>query len=270
MIILSILIHPVGNYLPKWILPKNKQINPIMKLSGLFTDFFVAFFILSLIHLFSPKEYYINNKDAIYGLEFNKTMQQLGFKNGDKIVSVNNQPIEKISEITSLILLNSNSIIKIKRNNNFKELKITDEEIMKILHSEGTPISVKRNFSKERGKIQEIKHTQEKFSFLAVLKSYQNNIKGAYHFIIPKNYYKKVSGFNIKTNTFKEKISLLAFCSTLVGLLNLIPLLGFSLGNFIISLIEVKREKPFNQKKKNILCLSTVFVIIIFIFILHY
>ncbi|RZJ44194.1 MAG: hypothetical protein EOO19_12185 [Chryseobacterium sp.] len=74
----------------------------------------------------------------------------------------------------------------------------------------------------------------------------------------------------MKTSSFKEKISLLAFCSTIVGLLNLIPLPGFSLGNFIISLIESKREKPFDQKRKNILCLSTVFVVTIFIFSLHY
>lgn len=75
MILLSILIHLVGNYLPKWILSKNKQMNTIMKLSGLFADFFVAFLILLLIHLFSPKAYYVNNKDAINGLEFNETMQ---------------------------------------------------------------------------------------------------------------------------------------------------------------------------------------------------
>lgn len=270
MIILSILIHLLGNYLPKWILPKSKQYNqiPILKLSGLFIDFFISFLIFILIHLLSPKAHYISNNDAIYGLEFSNTMQQLGFENGDKIVSVNNQPIKKVSEITNLILLNSNSIIKIKRKNNFIELKITDEDIMKILQSEGNPIAVKRSSSKE--KIQEIKQTEEKFSFKNVLKSYQNNIKEAYHFIIPQNDYKKMGGINMKTNNFREKISLLAFCSILIGLLNLIPLPCFSLGNFIISIIELKRDKPFNQKKKKIVSLSTVFVITIFILSLHY
>lgn len=268
MIILSILIHLVGNFLPTWILPKSRQINPIMKLSGLFADFFAAFLILFLMHLFSPKAYYIDNKHAIYGLEFNKTMQELGFENGDKILSVNNQPIRKVSEITNLIIFNSNSNIKVKRKNSYMNLKINDEGIMKIVQSEGSPITVKS--SSNTGKIKEIKETEEKFSLKKVLKSYQNNITGAYHFIIPQHDYKKLSGINLKTNSFKEKISLLGFCSTVVGLLNLIPLPGFSMGNVIISLIELKIKKPFNQKKKNIICLSTVFVVIIFILSLHY
>lgn len=79
-------------------------------------------------HLFE-KSYYIENKDAIYGLEFSNTMQELGFKNGDKIISINNQPVKKISEITNMILLNPNTIIKIKRNNNYTELKISDSEV---------------------------------------------------------------------------------------------------------------------------------------------
>ncbi|MBW7675212.1 site-2 protease family protein [Chryseobacterium chendengshani] len=241
-----------------------------MKLSGLFVDFFVAFLILFLMHLSSPKAYYISNKDAIYGLEFNKTMQELGFKNGDKIVSVNNQPLEKTSEIINLILFNSNTTIKIKRNNNYQEIRIDDQEKIKIIQSEGIAIEARIPTHNGNGEIQEVKQTQVKFNFLAVLKSYQNNIRGAYHFIIPQRDYKKLSGINMKTNSFKEKISLLAFCSTIVGLINFIPLPGFSLGNFIVSLIELKRKKPFTQKKKNILCLSTVFVIIIFILGFHY
>ena len=196
MIILSILIHLVGNYLPKWILSKNKQMNPIMKLSGLFADFFAAFFILLLIHLLSPRAYYVNNKDATNGLEFNETMQQLGFENGDKILSVNNQPIRKVSEITNLIIFNSNSTIKVKRKNSYMTLKINDEGIMKILQSDRIAIKEKIIAHNNSGEVQEVKQTKEKFSFLAVLKSYQNNIKGAYHFIIPQNDYKKIRGIN--------------------------------------------------------------------------
>lgn len=265
MIILSILIHLLGNYLPKWFLPKNKQNNPALKLSGLFFDFLIAFLILFIIHLSSPKTSYIRNDDAIYGLEFNKTMQQLGFENGDKVISINNQSIEKISEITNLILLNSNSVVKVKRKNNYTEIKINDEEKLKILQSKG--IAVK---AKQGEKIQEIKQTQEKFSFKKVLKSYQNNIKGAYSFIIPKKDYKKISGINITTNGLKEKISFLAFCCIIVGLLNLIPLPGFSLGNFIISLIEFKRNKPFRGKSKKIAGISTVFIVIIILIAIHY
>ena len=114
------MIHILGNYFPKWILSKTRQNNPILKLSGLFIDFFAAFLILFLIHLLSPKTYYIDNKDAIYGLEFNNTMRDIGFENGDKIISINNQPVKDISKINIDILMNPNSIIKINRNNKYK------------------------------------------------------------------------------------------------------------------------------------------------------
>ncbi|WP_042721813.1 M50 family metallopeptidase [Flavobacterium sp. B17] len=248
---------------------KTKQNNPFLKLSGLFLDFFTAFLLVFLIHLLAPKSYYIENKDAIYGLEFSNTMQELGFENGDKIISINNQPVKKISEITNMILLNPNTIIKIKRNNDYTELKISDSEVIQILQSEGTPIKVKFTPNIEEGKIQNIKQTKEKFSFIKVLENYQAYIKGAYYFINPKKDYKKISGMNLNSNSFTENISLLAFCCIIVGILNILPLPGFSFGNFIISFIELRRGKKFNLKNKNIVGLCLIFIVILFIFVLH-
>lgn len=269
MIIISILIHIMGNYSPKWILPKVKHNNPIIKLTGLFTDFLVAFLICFFIHLLSPKTYYIDNKDAIYGLEFNDTMKQLGFKDGDKIISINNQAVKDINKIIIDILMNPKPVIKIKRQNTDKEIKITDNNVMKIIHSEGTPIKVKLTPNIGEDKIKEIKQTEEKFSIKNVLKSYQYNIKGAYEFFTPKRGYRKLLGFNLNLRGFRGALSLLAFCSTIVGVLNLLPLPGFSLGNFVVSVIELKRGKTFNLRKKNIVSVCTVFVIIIFIFYLY-
>jgi len=130
MIIISILIHILGNQFPNRILPKAKQDNPILKLSGLFIDFLVAFLILFFIHLLSPKNYYIENNDAIYGMEFNETMEKLGFEDGDKIISINNQPVKDISKISIDIIMNPNSIIKISRNNHYRKLIVNDNQIM--------------------------------------------------------------------------------------------------------------------------------------------
>lgn len=270
MIILSILIHILGNYSPKWILSKTKQNIPFLKLSGLFFDFFTAFLILFFIHLLSPKIYYIDNKDAIYGLEFNDTMKQLGFKDGDKIISINNQSVKSINKLNIDIIMNPYSIIKLKRNNYYKELKINDNEIMEILSSKTTPIKAKLTPNIGEVKIKEIKQTEEKFSFTKILESYKANIKGAYHFINPKKDYKKVSGIRAVSKDFREQLSLLSFYCLVVGILNLLPLPGFSLGNFVISVIELKRGKIFNPKRKNIICSLSVFMTVILIFFLHF
>lgn len=269
MIIVSILIHILGSYFPKWILPKARQHNPILKLSGLFIDFFVAFLILLLIS-FTSANTFIDNKDAIYGLEFNDTMQELGFENGDKIISINNKPVKDINKISLDLLINPGSIIKIRRKNDYKELKINDNEVMKILQSKGTLIKAKLTPNIEGSEIQEIKQTKEKLSFRSILKIYQNNIKGAYDFINPKKDYKKVGGIHPVGNGYRENMLFLAFCCTIIGLLNLLPLPGFSLGNFIISAIELKRGKIFNFKKKNFVCLCTVFIVILIVFFFRY
>ncbi|MGO4708501.1 hypothetical protein AB4Y90_05150 [Chryseobacterium sp. 2TAF14] len=241
-----------------------------MKLSGLCIDFLVVFFIFFFVHLFSPKANYISNEDAIYGLEFNKTMQQLGFENGDKIISINNKPVKNTDKIGIDILMNSGSEIKIMRQNSYKVLRINDNDIAKILHSEGTPVKVRLKPNIDGEKIQQIKHTEEKFSFTSVLESYKTNIKGAYNFIIPEKDYKKIRGINITTDIFKGKILVLAFCSTIIGLLNLLPLPGFSLGNFIIAVVELRRNKRFNPKKKNIIGLCTVCFVVILILSQHF
>ncbi|WP_408092494.1 zinc metalloprotease [Chryseobacterium terrae] len=198
-------------------------------------------------------------------MEFNKTMQQLGFENGDKIISINNKPVKNTDKIGVDILMNSGSEIKVMRQNSYKVLKINDNDIAKILNSEGTPIKVRLKPDVNGEKSQQIKQTQEKFSFASVLERYKSNVKAAYKFIIPEKDYKKVNGINIKTNGFKGKIVLLSFCCTIIGLLNLIPFPGFSLGNFIIALVELKRNKKFNPQKKNIVGLCTVCFVVILI-----
>lgn len=268
MIIISVFIHILGNHLPKWILQKAQQNNPILKLSGLFIDFFIAFLIIFLVQLLSPKGYYIDNKDAIYGYEFSDVMKEIGFEDGDKIVAVDHQPVGKATEITMAIVMDS--IITINRDNRNIDIQIIDEDKMKILESKDIPVKVKLTPNAKGEEIKEIKRTKEKFSFIAVLKGYQINIKGAYNFINPERDYKKVSGINFSANSLKEKIGLLAFTCLIVGILNLLPLPGFSLGNFIISIIEKKRGKSFDTRKKNIIGFSTVFLVVVFILYQHF
>jgi len=119
-------------------------------------------------------------------------------------------------------------------------------------------------------KVQKIKLAQEKFSFGKVLENYQNNIKGIYNLINPIKDYKKISGMRSVSKGFIGQMSMLSFCSTIIGVLNLLPLPGFSVGNFIISFVESRRGKVFDLKKKNILGLSTILIVILVILFLRF
>ena len=50
-------------------------------------------------------EKYFANEDAVYGYTFNTAAQGLGFENGDKIISIDGEPIDDVNAIAMTLLL---------------------------------------------------------------------------------------------------------------------------------------------------------------------
>lgn len=100
MIFLALTIFIIINLSTKWILKKKfsqLEVNfnwkiPYLKLSGLLIIFLLAFFIIFSVTMTGEKKY-VENKNAIYGLKFNKTMNSFGFQNNMKIISINDKVI---------------------------------------------------------------------------------------------------------------------------------------------------------------------------------
>ncbi|MBL4560850.1 MAG: hypothetical protein JKX79_07665 [Labilibaculum sp.] len=79
----------------------------------------------------------------------------------------------------------------------------------------------------------------------------------------------KVGGFFAvaeSTNIYGYGI-ILSFNLILLGILNLIPLPGFNVGNAIISTIEIRRRKYYNRKKKNVVGSISIALVILFLVI---
>ena len=80
------------NQTPKWILKEryNQLENnfnwtiPFTKLTGFVFCFFFSFLLIFGITI-STKDTYIENKNTIYGLEFNNTMEEFGFQDSMEI-----------------------------------------------------------------------------------------------------------------------------------------------------------------------------------------
>ena len=72
--------------------------------AGVTMNVILAFFIYCGIS-FSYGSQYISNEDMIYGYEFSQSAEQLGFQDGDRIVTIGGEKIENINSILGKILL---------------------------------------------------------------------------------------------------------------------------------------------------------------------
>ena len=73
-------------------------------IAGVTMNVVLAFFIYCGIS-FSYGSQYISNEDMIYGYEFSQSAEQLGFQDGDRIVTIGGDKIENMTSILPKILL---------------------------------------------------------------------------------------------------------------------------------------------------------------------
>jgi regulator of sigma E protease len=103
---------------------------------GVLFNFIFAMLIYVMV-LFSWGETYLPTSGVKYGIVTDSTGYKLGLKNGDKILSVDNQYIENFSQIISDILLNDRKTIQVERGGQILNIDVTLEYIKKVLKGEG-------------------------------------------------------------------------------------------------------------------------------------
>lgn len=114
----------------------------LVLVAGVTMNVILAFFIYCGIS-FSYGSQYISNEDMIYGYEFSQNAKQLGFCDGDRIVSIGGEKIENINTITSGILLAKEECeVVVIRNGNEKSFMLNNE-ILNVMRNDG-------EFGKER------------------------------------------------------------------------------------------------------------------------
>ncbi|MBN4085044.1 RIP metalloprotease RseP [Flavobacteriaceae bacterium AH-315-B10] len=88
----------------------------IIMLGGVTVNFLLAFVIYIMI-LFVWGTNYTKTDDIKYGFNVTKTLEKYGFEQGDKIISVGNQPFEEVASINSHLLLRDISQVTVKHIN---------------------------------------------------------------------------------------------------------------------------------------------------------
>jgi len=87
--------------------------------------------------LFTWGETYLPTANVRYGIVTDSVGYEIGLRNGDKILSVDNQPVENFMQITSEIVLNNRKTIQVDRNGELINIEIPKEYIPKMLKGKG-------------------------------------------------------------------------------------------------------------------------------------
>lgn len=107
----------------------------IIMLGGIIVNILLAWFIYTAVYSTYGKKYVSTEMIQENGLAFGETGQNVGFKNGDKIISVDGKYQERFDRMVLDILLGDE--VKVQRDGKPVDIILTDEDKKEILDKEG-------------------------------------------------------------------------------------------------------------------------------------
>lgn len=107
----------------------------IIMLGGIIVNILLAWFIYTAIYSTYGKKYVSTEMIQQNGLSFGETGQNVGFKNGDKIISVDGKYQERFDRMVLDILLGDE--VKVLRDDKPVDIILSDEDKKEILDKEG-------------------------------------------------------------------------------------------------------------------------------------
>lgn len=117
----------------------------IIMIGGVTVNVILGILIYAMV-LFTWGEEYLPTKNATYGIATDSLGLQMGLRDGDKILSVNNVEVENFNKIPAEILLNETRSIQVERNGQRIEIPVTEDNISKMIASRGKTMLVAPRF----------------------------------------------------------------------------------------------------------------------------
>ena len=108
----------------------------IIMLGGVMVNFLLAVIIYIMV-LFVWGEEYMPTENVKYGILVDSVGVEMGLRNGDKILSIDNQEVENFFHIIPDILLNERKTIQINRDGRLMEVRIPEESIPFLIKGKG-------------------------------------------------------------------------------------------------------------------------------------
>lgn len=108
----------------------------LIMLGGVLVNFLLAIAIYIGV-LFTWGDTYLPTEKAKYGIEANKTLQDVGFQNGDKIISIGAIQVNEFHKILPELILNGPTRVKVERNGKEQEVLVQQQDIASIIEKKG-------------------------------------------------------------------------------------------------------------------------------------
>jgi regulator of sigma E protease len=108
----------------------------LIMLGGILVNFLLAFVIYIAV-MFVWGEQYLPNENVKYGILVDPVGEQVGLRNGDKILAVDSQKIEDFNKILPDIVLNHARTLTVEREGKVFTLAIPDSIFPKLLKGQG-------------------------------------------------------------------------------------------------------------------------------------
>ena len=110
-------------------------------IGGVLVNFLLALIIYSAVLYVWGKEY-IPNENAKYGLSFSKTMTDIGFRNGDKVLKVDGAAPVTYAEIGKKIIYDNAKTVTVQRGESVFDIAVPAGLEKKIIKSEKMPVDI--------------------------------------------------------------------------------------------------------------------------------
>ncbi len=104
----------------------------LIMLGGVIVNFLLALFIYILV-FFSWGESYVPAKSLEYGFMFDSTFVDMGLRNGDKILALDGEGVERWTAIHHDIVVNGTEIIQIERDGKVMDIHVPDGMLSRLL-----------------------------------------------------------------------------------------------------------------------------------------
>ena len=108
----------------------------LIMFGGVLFNFILAIILYAAV-LHHWGEEYLRNEDATYGIAVNDLSYEMGFRNGDKILSIDGREIEDFSQIQIEMVHSRASEVKVLRGTDTVNISIDDSYISRMLNSPG-------------------------------------------------------------------------------------------------------------------------------------
>lgn len=124
----------------------------LIMLGGVLMNFLFAMVIYIGI-LYAWGESYLPTANVKYGISVSETGKEVGFLNGDKILSVDNHQVENFSAVIPTIVLDNAKTVQVERNGLKTDVEISDSDLALLLKSKSV-IAPRMPFEIKIGRIE--------------------------------------------------------------------------------------------------------------------